>query len=365
MCAGSGSRFGGDKLAVKLRGKPLWSWSYDTFSQHPEIDFVVVVGPEGNQTGFQVPHVVPGGPSRQASVLKGLLSLPDDVDCVLIHDGARPFVTARMISDTLTAVREHGAAMVAVPVVDTIRSGAVNLDRDQLLVVQTPQGGRRADLLAAHESGATATDDAGLLESKGISVAIVEGNRRNIKVTTTEDLEIARNWVESSTETRTGLGYDIHSFSSDPNRPLWLGGVQFEGAPGLEGHSDADALLHAVVDALLGATGLGDIGIHYPPSDPQWKDCPSSRFLQETASLLRSEGWEIVHLDATILAEVPKVMPRSHDIRHAIAQAAGISYDRVSVKATTHEKLGAIGRSEGIAAMAVATVRRFAQGDTQ
>lgn len=371
LCAGSGSRFGSDKLALMLGSKPLWKWSVDTFVQHTGIDMVVVVTAaekvEDIRARCAAGQCVVGADTRQGSVLRGLLALPEDVDFVLIHDGARPFVTSKMISDCLVACREYGAVMVGIPVVDTVRQrseeGVRVLDRDQLVAAQTPQGGRRSDLIAAHQSGISSTDDAGLLEAKGIPVTLVEGDRRNLKVTTREDFEMARSLVESSTETRTGLGYDIHAFSEDPNRPLWLGGVRFEGCPGLEGHSDADALLHAVVDALLGATAMGDIGLLYPPSDAQWKDAPSIRFLRETAERVRAAQWEILHLDATILAEVPKVMPRSQEIRHAIAQAAGISMDRVSIKATTNEKLGAIGRSEGIAAMAVATVRRSVPGE--
>ncbi len=308
---------------------------------------------------LEVTAAVQGGGTRQESVRAGLRALPEGTEFVLIHDGARPFISQDLIARVIQSTQEHGAATPALAVTDTIRQGNKTLDRSQLHAVQTPQGFRVSDLLKAYENPQPATDDAGLMDQAGFPVALVEGDRRNIKLTTIEDYELALRMIQVIPETRTGLGYDIHAFSQDPTRPLWLGGVQFEGAPGLEGHSDADALLHAVVDALLGAAGMGDIGLLYPNTDPEWKDVRSTRFLEETAARLRAEAWEIVHLDATILAEVPKVMPRSHDIKQAIALATGIDPGCVSIKATTNEKLGAIGRSEGIAAMAVATIRRF------
>jgi 2-C-methyl-D-erythritol 4-phosphate cytidylyltransferase/2-C-methyl-D-erythritol 2,4-cyclodiphosphate synthase len=192
-----------------------------------------------------------------------------------------------------------------------------------------------------------------LLEALGVHTTFVDGEDTNFKLTTPADLN------KIPMEYRTGLGYDIHSFSTDPDRPLWLGGVEFPNdKPGLEGHSDADALLHAVVDSLLGAASLGDIGVHYPPTDPQWKNVSSLIFLQETGMILKEKGWSIVNIDSTVLAERPKVMARRQEICEAIARALDISPDRVSVKATTNEKLGAIGREEGIAAFATATLRR-------
>ena len=208
------------------------------------------------------------------------------------------------------------------------------------------------------------TDDLALLDAVRIGYELVSGDRRNFKVTTEEDYRMAQAMVESprQTENRTGLGYDVHAFSTDSTRPLFLGGVEFPG-PGLEGHSDADALLHAVVDALLGAASLGDIGVHFPPSDSQWKDRASRHFLTEAQRMIAAEGWSVVNVDATVLAEHPKIMGRREEICGSIASALGIERNRVSIKATTHERLGAIGRGEGIAAMAIATLSRPHRGD--
>lgn len=366
LCAGSSQRFGRDKLDLPLRGKPVWRWAVDAYLDHPDIDLVGVVTSAEKLEAIQaVPglaFVVAGGATRQESSLLGLRALPEDVEWVLIQDGARPFTSAAEISATVAAVREHGAAVVGLPVTDTVKEkgeeGWTTLDRSRLVAVQTPQAGRRADFLKGHGMNLSATDDVGLLEAQGIHVALVEGNRRNLKLTTQEDYELALRWLYQPMETRTGMGYDVHAFSIDPNRPLWLGGVRFEGAPGLEGHSDADVLLHAIVDAILGAASLGDIGQLYPNTDERWRDTRSTLFLEEAGRRVRDDGWAIVHVDATVLAEVPKVMPRSQEIRQQIASALGLDVSRVSVKATTHEKLGAIGRKEGIVALATATLTR-------
>ena len=360
LCGGSGSRFGKDKLIEDLGGRSVWAWAVATMKS--VCDFVVVVD-SGRGLDFGVDTVVAGGANRQASVRNGLSAIPLEYDYVLIHDAARPFVTQELIRKTVEAARQTGAATAAVRMTDTVRQDdGYTLDRDQLWSIQTPQCGRREDLIRAHQINTEATDDAGLLQQAGVSVCFVEGDRRNIKITTRDDLEMARAMVGGNAVTRTGFGYDIHTFSQDPGRTMMLGGVQFEG-PGLAGHSDADVLLHAAVDALLGAAGLGDIGVHYPPGDPQWKNCPSLRFLKETGLLLRAEGWEIENLDATLIAETPKIMPRSKEIRETIASTLGIATAQVNVKATTNEGLGALGREEGIAAMAIATLRR-ALGDT-
>lgn len=215
------------------------------------------------------------------------------------------------------------------------------------------------DLLwRAHElASAEATDDLALLEQIGIQPELVEADPRNYKITTAEDLTRARHEHES-VETRVGFGYDIHPFSPEPSRPMWLGGVQFPSGPGLDGHSDADVLLHAIVDALLGAAGLGDIGQHFPNSDSQWKDCASVHFLRSAVGLLAAEGWRVINIDATVVAEMPKVMPFSGAMRAAIAEAVGLEVARVNVKATTNERLGSIGRNEGIAAFATAMILR-------
>jgi 2-C-methyl-D-erythritol 4-phosphate cytidylyltransferase/2-C-methyl-D-erythritol 2,4-cyclodiphosphate synthase len=302
---------------------------------------------------------VAGGESRQQSSQIGARAVPLEYDTVLVHDAARPFVTPTLIGRVIKGVEQVGAAFPAVPQTDTVKIGSgdkwVTPDRTSVVAVQTPQGSRREPLLRAFsECHGEFTDEASMLESLGIPVLAVEGDPANIKVTHPAD--VSR--ILTNVETRTGMGYDVHAFSDDPDRPLWLGGVEFDDRPGLEGHSDADVLLHAVVDALLGAACLGDIGLRYPNTDLRWKNASSSLFLRETAALLSENGWTIGHIDATVLAERPKVMVRREEICSTIADLAGIGTGQVSVKATTNEGLGAIGRGEGIAAMAVATVTR-------
>jgi len=359
VAAGRSERFGRDKLRLPLGGRPVWRWSVDAFLRHPRIDAVGIVGPA--DLGLPaLAYRVDGGATRQESVYSGL-RVAASIDAgalALIHDGARPFVSDSLIDRVLDSALGHGAAAPVVPLFDTIREfpAARIVLRESLRGTQTPQAARVSDLLRAHETGdPEATDDMALLASIGIRAAFVDGDRANFKITTEEDYAMARALTE---ETRTGIGYDVHAFSPDSDRPLMLGGVHFPGEPGLEGHSDADALLHAVTDAILGAAGLGDIGVHFPPTDCTWKDVSSLVFLQKAGTLIRQEGWSVVHLDATVLAERPKIVARREEIRRSIASTLGIAPERVSIKATTHEGLGAIGRGEGIAAMAIATISR-------
>lgn len=364
LCAGSSQRFGRDKLALDLSGMPVWRRSVQAFLDHPEVTIVKVVHAPGMRAqGMESLELVEGGSSRQESARNGLMSLPSDTDLVLFHDGARPFVSPDLISRVIAAATKHGAAVPAVPVTDTVKQVGpegqlTTLDRNTLIAVQTPQAATYELWCRAFQNPEPkATDDVSLLERMGVFVSQVPGDRSNIKLTTEND------YVEAlmrslPREIRTGMGYDIHSFSSDPNRPLTLGGVHFPEGPGLEGHSDADVLLHAITDAILGAAALDDIGVHFPNSDPEWKGKESTHFLKHAGNLLAEEGWQIQNIDATILAERPRVMPRRHDIRNTIASCLGLQPEQVSVKATTNEKLGAIGRGEGIAAMAVATIFR-------
>jgi len=360
LCAGQGTRFGANKMQVMLAGEPVWQRSYRLFRDHDEVDEIVLVVPANEVADYQrsaaAAVVVPGGSSRQESALAGFRALPPDVEIVLVHDGARPFASPSLVSQVIEATAEFGAAAPGVAVRDTIRQigdRLQTLDRSRLTATQTPQGGRLADFLRAHETcDDNYTDDLALLDAIGIQAELVPGEETNVKITTPYDLQ------KLPMQIRTGLGYDIHAFSTDPARPMWLGGVEFDERPGLEGHSDADALVHAVVDALLGAIGLGDIGMHYPNTDPQWKDRPSTHFLRETGQKLQNSGWEIVNIDATVIAERPKVLPRRQAICEAMASTLGITPDRVSVKATTQERLGSLGRGEGLAAFAVATVQR-------
>lgn len=364
LVAGQGTRFGVDKTQILLRGKPLWRYSFDTFSCHPEVDQVGLVCRSELVSQFQAEapeaaFVVAGGSSRQesAAIATGAAG---NAEIVLLHDGARPFATAQLISRVLDAVRRSSAAAPGIPVTDTLRSIGERetrlIDRAGVVAMQTPQGARTALLRKAFSlSSHDATDDLGVLEQMGIEGEIVAGEANNIKITTPEDL--ARGVaILGPLETRTGIGYDVHAFSADPSRPLYLGGVHFEGARGLEGHSDADVLLHAIVDALLGAAALGDIGQLYPNSDAQWRNRSSIYFLEGTKALLERESWRILNIDATLIAESPKVMERAQAIRNRVSAALGLEPGRVSIKATTNERLGSIGRGEGIAAFAVATI---------
>lgn len=363
LAAGSGSRFGCDKTQTILGRRPLWRWSFDAYSAHPLVSGVLIVGSDANLAAFRgsgALRVVKGGTTRQESSLAALEALPPDAEAVLIHDAARPFVSARLIGDVIDAIARSGAAAAALPVVDTVKQVSdgrvVTLDRSQLVSMQTPQGARVELLRRAHASApAGATDDLALIEALGVHPELVEGDARNFKITSPEDLSRARAMI-GSPETRTGIGYDIHRFSNDPARTLMLGGVAFPGHAALEGHSDADVLLHAATDALLGAAGLGDIGQHFPNTDPRWAGEPSLTFLRHAAELLSQEGWRAVNLDVTLIGESPKVMGRAEEMRACIAEALSIEASRVSVKATTNERLGAIGRGEGLAAFAVATI---------
>lgn len=353
-------RFGANKLQQTLNGEPVWRAAYQTLLQCVAVDAVGLVVPAEEVDLYrsaapEAAFVVAGGNSRQASARAGIEAAEASCGVVLIHDAARAWVDDQTIFNVISGVRSHGAAYAATAVTDTVREvteeGTRLLRRDQLVAAQTPQGALLSWFRDAHARATEEfTDDVAVLEAAEYPAVAVPGDPRNRKLTHASDLPLAP-------AIRVGFGYDIHAFSSDPDRPLWLGGIEFPNdKPGLEGHSDADALVHAVVDALLGSVSLGDIGLHYPNTDPRWKNCPSLRFLAETASLLSREGWHIISIDASVLAERPKVMPRKDEICAALAGACGIDPKQVSLKATTNEGLGAIGRGEGIAAMAVATV---------
>lgn len=364
LAAGRGERFGGDKTQLVVRGRPLWRYAYDTFRSIPEITEIGIVTHPDRVDAFRdmaqdADFVVAGGSTRGESARRGVEASTQEL--VLLHDAARPFVSAEVIGRVIEGLQTADAVAACIPVVDTIKQvvglDVATLDRSRLVAMQTPQGSRRNLLLKAYdEVSQEFTDEMALLEQIGIRPHLVAGDPANFKVTTPDDLLRTAGFL-GAPETRTGLGYDIHPFADD-DRPMMLGGVRFDG-PGLSGHSDADVLLHAVTDSILGAVGLGDIGLHFPNTDPRWRGEASSVFLSHAAQLVREAGWEIVHLDATVIAEQPKIMIKANAIRESIANSVGISADRVSVKATTNEKLGALGRSEGIAAFAVATVRQM------
>jgi 2-C-methyl-D-erythritol 4-phosphate cytidylyltransferase / 2-C-methyl-D-erythritol 2,4-cyclodiphosphate synthase len=367
LAAGRGERFGRDKTQILLRGQPLWRWSFQAFARHPEVHAVGLVGSSENLHALrQEPgalFAVQGGNSRTESSRAALAAAPDACEILLLHDAARPFVSPRVISDVIAAARRAGAAAPGIPLVDTVKrkeGGRLEtLDRAGLYRMQTPQAARLdvwRDAFA--KARGDATDDLALVEDAGVVPEVVPGEEDNFKVTLPEDLERARRTLGGA-EVRTGIGYDVHAFSRDPGRKLVLGGADFEGEPGLEGHSDADAVLHAAVDALLGAGGLGDIGVHFPNTDPRWKDEPSGTFLAHAAQLLKEAGWTVQNLDITVLAERPKVQHRSAEMRANLARRLQIAEERINLKATTNERLGFIGREEGIAALAIATISRF------
>ncbi len=356
--AGSGSRMGGGVLKqhIKIGGTPMAVLASKVFLQCEEVDYLVYVGEKGAPVtedlfgpAKQQIFLAEGGARRQDSVAQGLACLPKDTGVVLIHDGARPFITKAVIRRVLEGVTATGAAVPCVPPVATIRTRTCTLDRSSLYEVQTPQGFRR-DLLeqafaSAGESGLTVTDEASLMEHIGVEVTLVEGSYGNRKLTTQEDLPMRH---------RSGIGYDVHRLV--PGRPLWLGCVEIPWPLGLLGHSDADVLAHAIADALLGAAALGDIGKHFPDTDIRYKNMSGSTLLKATAALLGDAGFTITAIDATLSCEQPKIAPYSQEMRERTASALGISPADVSIKATTQEGLGFSGRGEGMAALATASV---------
>jgi 2-C-methyl-D-erythritol 2,4-cyclodiphosphate synthase/2-C-methyl-D-erythritol 4-phosphate cytidylyltransferase len=310
---------------------------------------------------------VPGGASRQSSVLAGLEALRGDPpDIVLIHDAARPFVDPGVIQDVIATLDVCPAALPVAAVVDTIKRSldgkrvAQTENRSELFAAQTPQGFHFQPILDAHRKAAmdprSFTDDAEIAEWSGLEVALVAGHVDTFKITHPEDFARAERILGETmtTETRIGTGYDVHSFV--PGDHVWLGGVKIPHHAGLNGHSDSDVALHALTDAILGAIGEGDIGFHFPPSDPQWKGAASTMFLRHAGDLVARRSGRIVNLDVTIVAEAPRIGPHAPAMRAVIAQTLGISADRVAVKATTNEKLGFIGREEGIVSIASASV---------
>ncbi|MEX2200642.1 MAG: bifunctional 2-C-methyl-D-erythritol 4-phosphate cytidylyltransferase/2-C-methyl-D-erythritol 2,4-cyclodiphosphate synthase [Dongiaceae bacterium] len=372
VAGGSGRRFGGElpKQYRMLAGRPVLRHAIDAFLGSGLVDRIQVVIRDSDRAhydaatnGLDLPAPVPGGDTRQASVRCGLEALAVDAPTsVLIHDAARPFVTAPMIAGCIAALETMPGAIVAVPLRDTLKRAGDNneivgtVDRAAVWRAQTPQAFRFAEILAAHRSaaGGDLTDDAAVAEVAGLTTLLVEGSDDNIKITTEDDLARAERMLVAAREYRTGFGYDVHRFA--PGDAIALGGLRIPHDRGLEGHSDADVALHALTDAILGAIGAGDIGAHFPPSDAQWRGADSGRFLSHAVSLVTARGGSIVHLDLTIVCERPKIGPHREGMVARIASIAGLEVGRVSVKATTTEGLGFTGRGEGIAAQAVATV---------
>lgn len=381
VAAGRGSRAGGaiPKQYRMLAGRPVLTRTLAAFIDHPEIAVTqVVIDPTDRElyeaalpASVRIAPPVAGGGSRQASVVAGLealAGLAEPPDLVLVHDAARPFVSRALIDRACAAVAgESVAAIPGVAVTDTVKqvdSGGMVLatpERASLRAVQTPQAFAFEPLLAAHrraagDAGFAATDDAAVMEWAGHPVLVFPGDAANVKLTHAEDFDAAerRLGAGAMSDVRVGQGYDVHAFG--PGDHIWLGGVRIPHDQGVVAHSDGDVALHAATDALLGAIGDGDIGTHFPPSDPQWHGASSDRFLAHAATLVVARGGRVGNLDLTIVCEAPKVGPHRTAMRERIAAILGIGPDRVAIKATTSEKMGFTGRREGLAALAVATV---------
>jgi 2-C-methyl-D-erythritol 4-phosphate cytidylyltransferase/2-C-methyl-D-erythritol 2,4-cyclodiphosphate synthase len=377
VAAGRGLRAGGDipKQYRSVAGEPVIRPSLRLYAVHSEIAVVQPVIHPDDRTlfarasqGLAVLPPVLGGASRQASVRAGLEALADrSPDIVLVHDAARPFASPSLVCRAIAAAAATGAAVPVLAVTDTVKivdaAGVVQetLDRSRLRSVQTPQAFAFASLLDAHRRAAAQghdefTDDAALAEWAGIKVAVFEGERANVKLTTSEDFARAEaDRMIALGDLRSATGFDVHAFGDGDH--VVLGGVVIPHERGLIGHSDADVALHALTDAILGALADGDIGAHFPPSDPQWRGAASDRFLEFAVKRVRGRGGEIAHLDLTIICEAPHIGAHRDAIRARIAEIAGIAVGRIAVKATTSERLGFTGRREGVAALATATVR--------
>jgi 2-C-methyl-D-erythritol 4-phosphate cytidylyltransferase / 2-C-methyl-D-erythritol 2,4-cyclodiphosphate synthase len=373
VAAGRGSRFGGalPKQYLALAGQSVLRHAAAAFANHPRVSGVqIVIRPEDRAVydravaGLKLLPPVPGGAERQDSVRLGLEALATHKpDRVLIHDGARPFPDAALIDRVIDALEAAPAAIPALPLGDTIkrvedgRVGAT-VDRTDLWRAQTPQGFHFAAILAAHRAaqGRMLTDDAAVAEAAGIAPIVVGGAEDNLKVTTAADLAAAERLIAARLgDVRVGQGVDVHPFGTGDH--IMVCGVAIPHDAGLVGHSDADVGLHAATDAILGAIGAGDIGMHFPPSDPRWRGAASDRFLRHAADLVAARGGTIAAIDMTIICERPRIAPHRSAMVERVAAILGIASDRVSVKATTTEKLGFTGRGEGIAAQAVATIR--------
>jgi 2-C-methyl-D-erythritol 4-phosphate cytidylyltransferase/2-C-methyl-D-erythritol 2,4-cyclodiphosphate synthase len=379
---GTGRRLGAGtpKQLLEVAGQSLLARSVSAFDRHPAFRELIVVVPASlleEASGFigtttRPVRVVAGGPRRQDSVANAFDAVAEESEVVLVHDAARPFVSHALISRAIEAAASHGAAIAAVGATDTVKrvrrdSGDAvvveTLAREDIFLAQTPQAFRRqvlADAVALGRRGVEATDEAALAEQAGHPVRVIEGEAGNVKITTAADLEAARQ-REGRTEAiaqpvRVGTGYDLHRLVE--GRPLILGGVTIPGPVGALGHSDADAACHAATDAILGAACLGDIGRHFPDSDPQWKGASSIDLLRRASAMVRDAGFAILNVDVVVILERPRIAPFVEAIRSGLAGALGTSVDRVGVKGKSNEGVDAVGRGEAIAAQAVALLTR-------
>lgn len=380
--AGSGTRFRLDPHAPAKQFLPFGSGSVLTTTVGALLDAdvfdgLIIVVPKETVDALtqyfakrEMPcpvRIIPGGRERQDSVRCAVAELPAGVSYVVVHDGVRPLVTPQLVRRVLTAAQAYGAATVGLPIADTIKrvddAGWVTetVERAHLWTVQTPQAFRKDVLVKAHDyalqHGIVATDDASLVEALGLPVHVVSGHPRNIKITRPEDLETAKAWMAAKEERdmRVGIGYDVHRLV--PDRPLILGGVEIPHELGLAGHSDADVLTHAVMDALLGAAALGDIGQHFPDTDAAYKDASSIKLLERVVALLEEHGYEPVQIDSVVAAQRPRLATYLPQMQSRLADVLKLPPNAVSIKATTAEGLGFVGREEGIEARVVAMVR--------
>ncbi|HYW15137.1 MAG TPA: bifunctional 2-C-methyl-D-erythritol 4-phosphate cytidylyltransferase/2-C-methyl-D-erythritol 2,4-cyclodiphosphate synthase [Allosphingosinicella sp.] len=370
VAAGSGIRAGGGlpKQYRSLAGKPLLRHAVDGLKRAGIGDIRVVIG-AGQEPlyrealGGALPSPIVGGRERQDSVRNGLEAIEAEggASAVLIHDAARPFLPASVVARLRDGLAGAEGAVPVLPVVDTLARADSGLGdpvgREGLVRVQTPQAFRFEAILAAHRrwNGGLATDDAQVARAAGLRVAAVAGDEALEKLTHEDDFARAEERLSRNLTSRTGLGFDVHAFAV--GEELWLGGIRIPYARGLKGHSDADVLLHALTDALLGAIGAGDIGDHFPPSDPQWRGAASSLFVEHARSLIEARGGRIDHVDVTLICEAPRLAPHREAMRASVAGLLRLPPARVSIKATTTERLGFTGRGEGMAAQAIATVR--------
>jgi len=378
VAAGRGYRAGGEmpKQYRQIAGEPVIRPTLNAFLGHPQVDAVQVVIHPDDADAFgaataNLPNLLPpvwGGATRQASVRAGLEALRMSApDIVLIHDAARPFLSGGLITRAIDAAQRHGAAVPAIAIADTVKKIDAHelvtetLDRTHLRTVQTPQAFVYGLISDLHRRAAAAgrddfTDDAALAEWAGHRVSVFAGESGNVKLTTKDDFIRAEALRAAAlADVRIGNGFDVHVFAAGDH--VMLGGLRIPHAQGVTGHSDADVVLHALVDAILGALAEGDIGTHFPPSDPQWKGASSDRFLAFACERVRARDGMIAHLDVTVVCEAPRVSPHRDAMRARIAAIADVPLERVAVKATTSEKLGFTGRGEGLVAMATATVR--------
>ena len=366
--SGTGERFGTEtpKQYLPLNGTPTIRHTIEKFLQMESCaSITIIINPDHTDlytqatNGLNIPPPIHGGKTRKDSVYKGLQSLDhlEKTDKILIHDAVRPLISEADIIAVVTALDTHQAVTLSHPVQDTISRGDKAIDRKNLHHITTPQGFHYDIIKRAHENGKNldVTDDTALVTTLGMNIHLVTGSKTNIKITTQDDLKMVETLMTTSYDIRTGIGFDVHQFNE--TRPLILCGIKIPHTHGLKGHSDADVAMHTITDALLGSIGAGDIGQHFPPSNPKFKDMDSQVFLKHAATLIKEQNAQIQNIDLTIICEEPKMTPHAPKMRQNIAKILDLDETRINIKATTTETLGFTGRKEGIAAQAIATIK--------